>query len=70
MLAAFLCGIILYAEDYIKKYLLCKINIRVYVDMRIFVSFHSKTNKMHQCIKLILFWNDTLYVSDGLSKMN
>jgi len=22
---------------------------------------------MHQCIKSILFWNDTLHVSDGLS---
>ena len=22
---------------------------------------------MHQCIKIILFWNDTLHVSDGLS---
>jgi len=22
---------------------------------------------MHQCIKFILFWNDTLYVLDGLS---
>ena len=22
---------------------------------------------MHQCIKFILFWNDTLNVSDGLS---
>jgi len=21
---------------------------------------------MHQCIKFILFWNDTLHVSDGL----
>ena len=29
--------------------------------------FYSKTNKMHQCIKFILFWNDTLHVSDGLS---
>jgi len=29
--------------------------------------FYSKTNQMHQCIKLILFWNDTLHVSDGLS---
>jgi len=29
--------------------------------------FYSKTNKMHQCIKLILFWNDTLHVSDGPS---
>jgi len=28
--------------------------------------FYSKTNKMHQCIKFILFWNDTLHVSDGL----
>jgi len=30
-------------------------------------NFYSKTNKMHQCIKFILFWNDTLHVSDGLS---
>ena len=22
---------------------------------------------MHQCIEFILFWNDTLHVSDGLS---
>jgi len=22
---------------------------------------------MHQCIKFILFWNDTLHVSDGIS---
>jgi len=29
--------------------------------------FYSKTNKMHQCIKFILFWNDILHVSDGLS---
>jgi len=29
--------------------------------------FYSKTNWMHQCIKFILFWNDTLHVSDGLS---
>ena len=28
---------------------------------------YSKANKMHQCIKLILFWNDTLHVSDGRS---
>ena len=28
---------------------------------------YSKTNKMHQCIKFILFLNDTLHVSDGLS---
>jgi len=29
--------------------------------------FYSKTNKMHQRIKFIFFWNDTLHVSDGLS---
>jgi len=29
--------------------------------------FYSKTNQMHQCINFILFWNDTLHVSDGLS---
>jgi len=29
--------------------------------------FYSITNKMHQCIKFILFWNDTLHVSDVLS---
>jgi len=29
--------------------------------------FYSKTNKMHQWIKFILFWNETLRVSDGLS---
>jgi len=28
---------------------------------------HSKTNYMGQCIKYILFWNDTLHASDGLS---
>ena len=31
------------------------------------IYFYSKTNQMHQCIKFILFWNDTLHVSDGLS---
>ena len=25
---------------------------------------------MHQCIKFILFWGDTLHVSDGLSVQN
>jgi len=28
---------------------------------------YNKTNQMHQCIKFVLFWNDTLHVSDGLS---
>ena len=29
--------------------------------------FYSKTNKMYYCIKFILFWNDSLHVSDGPS---
>ena len=29
--------------------------------------FYSKTNYMHKCIKFILFWNETLHISDGLS---
>jgi len=29
--------------------------------------FYAKTTQMHRCIKIILFWNDTLHVSDGLS---
>jgi len=28
--------------------------------------FHSKTYQMHQFLKFILFWNNTLHVSDGL----
>ena len=31
------------------------------------VNFYNKTNQMPQCLKFILFWNDTLQVSDGLS---
>jgi hypothetical protein len=33
----------------------------------ILIYFYSKTKQMHQCIKFILFWNDTLHVSDSLS---
>jgi len=34
--------------------------------------FYSKTNQMHRCLKLILFyfilfWSNALHVSDGLS---
>jgi len=29
--------------------------------------FYSKANQMHPSIKFILFWNNTLHVSDGLS---
>jgi hypothetical protein len=31
------------------------------------INFYSETNQIHRCIKFILFWNDTLHVSDGLS---
>jgi len=33
----------------------------------IIMYLYSKTNKMHQCIKFILFCNNILHVSDGLS---
>jgi len=33
----------------------------------IVIHFYSKTNLMHQSIKFILFWNDTLHVSDDFS---
>jgi hypothetical protein len=29
--------------------------------------FYSETNEMHQFLKFILLWNNTLHVSDGLS---
>jgi len=35
--------------------------------MNILTYFYSKTNKMHQFIRFILFWDDTLHVSGGLS---
>ena len=38
-----------------------------FIRPRIVIYFYSKTNQMHHCIKFILFWNDTLHVSDGLS---
>jgi len=33
----------------------------------IVIYFYSKTNKMHQFLKFILFCSSTLHVSDGLS---
>ena len=35
--------------------------------LRCTIHFYSKINKLHQCIKFNLLWNDTLHVSDGLS---
>jgi len=45
-----------------------KINgkIMTFIGPCIVIYFYSKTNKMLQCIKFILFWNDTLHVSEGL----
>ena len=34
------------------------------LDIKRVHAFYSKTNQMHQCLKFILFWNDTLHVSD------
>jgi len=31
------------------------------------MNFYSKTNQMHQCFKFVLFWNENLHASDGLS---
>jgi len=52
----FLCHMYLRRErlDFSEFFLFSK-NVKIY--------FYSKTNKMHQCIKFILFWNDTLCVS-------
>jgi len=36
-------------------------------DARMTANFCSKTNKIYQSNIFILFWNDTLHVSDGLS---
>ena len=38
-----------------------QINLNTYID------YCSKTNQMHQFLKIILFWNSTLHVSGGLS---
>ena len=34
---------------------------------RIFGNFYGKTKQIHQCLKFILHWRNTLHVSDGLS---
>ena len=36
----------------------------------VIIYFYSKTNQLHQCTKFILFWNNTLHVSDGLSVLH
>ena len=41
--------------------------ILTYIGPYIVMYFYSKTNQVHQCLKCILFWNDNLHVSDGLS---
>ena len=41
--------------------------ISKFIGSCIVIYFYSKTNQMHECLKFILFWNDTLHVSGGLS---
>ena len=38
-----------------------------FIEPCIVIYFCSKTNQMHQYLKFILFWSNTLHVSDGLS---
>jgi len=38
-----------------------------FVRPRIVIYFYSKTNQTHNISNFILFWNNTLHVSDGLS---
>ena len=38
-----------------------------FIGPSIVICFHSKPNQVHQFLKFILFWNNTLHVSDGLS---
>jgi len=38
-----------------------------FIEPCIVLYLYSKINHLHQCFKLISFWNDTLHVSDGLS---
>jgi hypothetical protein len=38
-----------------------------FTGLHIIIYFYGKTNQMHQFLKFILFWNNTIYVSDGLS---
>ena len=44
----------------------CGTNL-TFVGPCIAIHFYSKTNQMHKFLKFILFWNNTLHVSDGLS---
>jgi len=38
-----------------------------FIGLCIVIYFYSKTNKMHQSLKFILFCSSSLYVSDSLS---
>ena len=54
----------LFCENF--RIMKCMVHL-TFIGPGIVIYFYSKTNTMHQCIKFILFWNDTLHVSDGLS---
>ena len=57
VLCSFLCGLanLMYVPNL------------TFIGPCILIYFYSKTNYMHQCIKFILFRNDTPHVSDDLS---
>ena len=55
-----------------RYYAQLNINVKLFMNLTstgpcIVIYFYSKTNYTHECITFILFWNDTLHVSDGLS---
>ena len=67
-------SVIIYIYIYIYIYVYICVYVCIYIYINIYInkfivwhSFFSTTNQMHQCIKFILFWDDTLHVSDGLS---
>jgi hypothetical protein len=39
----------------------------MFIGPRIAIHFYRKSKKMQQLLKFILFWGNTLHVSDGLS---
>ena len=42
----------------------CTMKHLTFIGPCIVISFYSKTNQMHQLLKFILFWNNTLHVSE------
>jgi hypothetical protein len=73
-LAFYLLSFFYYLYGYVRHetmviHLIMKVSLvnLTFIGPCIVIYFYSKTNKMHQFLKFILFWNTTLHVSDGLS---